>query len=415
MRIILFAGKGGVGKTTISSATGIIAARRGLRTLVMSLDPAHSLSDSFDLDTDLMDKNKGVPLKVDDHLWIQELDIQLEIQRHWREIYSYVTQLFNMAGLDDVVAEELAIIPGMEELSSLLYINQYIRKNKFDMIILDCAPTGESIRFLSIPTALEWYMRKVFKIEKQVVKIARPVARTLYSIPLPDDGYFDSIQSLYEKLRGIDGVLSDPKITTVRLITNPEKIVIKETQRAYMYFCLYGLCVDGVIVNRVWPEGLSKGYWGEWINIQESYVQRIREIFSPLPLFQVPLFPKEIVGKEDLQRLSKALYGEADPLKVFFSEKVYSIEKEDGHYCLKVKLPFIARKYVDLYKRGDELIITASGFKQHVMLPKKVASYAASKATIVGDKLEILFGGQNEKERGKNQKESSKKRGRQNL
>lgn len=404
-RIILFAGKGGVGKTSISSATGLTTSRRGLKTLVMSLDPAHSLSDSFDLDRDLMDRNRGIPLKVDENLWIQEIDIQYEIERYWKEIYTYFTAILRTTGLENMVAEEVAIIPGMEEVSSLLYINQYVKKNEFDTIILDCAPTGESIRFLSMPTALEWYMRKVFKIERQVAKIARPIAKRIYSFPLPENKYFDAIQSLYEKLQGIDKVLNNPCITTVRLITNPEKIVIKETQRTYMYFCLYGLCVDGVIINRVLPEVLSGDYWGEWRKIQESYLHKIKEIFYPLPLFQVPLFSKEVVGKEDLLRLADAIYGETNPLKVFYSERAYRIKKEGGTYCLKLIMPFVGKRDIDLYKKGDELIIRTSGFKQHILLPKKVASFDPSKAVFLGNKLNIYFGRKDEKERKQKEKE----------
>ncbi len=393
-RIILFTGKGGVGKTSIASATGIVTAKKGVKTLVMSVDSAHSLTDSFDLDKELMDRNKGMPLKVDDNLFIQEVDIQHEIERHWKEIYTYVTALLNMTGLEDVVAEELAIIPGMEELSSLLYINQYLKRKEFDVILLDCAPTGESIRFLGMPTALEWYMRKIFKIEKQLTKIARPVAKTIYSIPLPENKYFDTIQTIYEKLRGIEKVLNDPKITTVRLVTNPEKIVIKETQRAYMYFCLYGLCVDGVIINRILPEKLSGEYWSEWKNIQESYLQRIKEIFSPLPLFKIPLFSKEVVGREDLLTLAETLYGDKDPLKVFYSKRVYRIDKVNGKYRLRVTLPYAGKKDIDLYKKRDELIIRAPGFKQYILLPKKVVSFEPSKAVFQGDILNIYFGGE---------------------
>lgn len=392
MRIILFAGKGGVGKTSISSATGMITSKQGAKTLVMSLDPAHSLSDSFDLDRELMDRNKGEPLKIDENLWIQEVDIQFEIERHWKEIYYYMTTLFHLTGMDNVVSEELAIIPGMEELSSLLYINQYVRNNAFDVIILDCAPTGESIRFLSMPTALDWYMRKVFKIDRQLTKIARPVAKTLYSIPLPEDSYFNTIKSLHEKLMGIDKILSDPKVTSVRLVTNPEKIVIKETQRAYMFFCLYGLCLDGIIVNRILPEGLSGDYLGEWRYIQETYIRRIKDIFNPLPLFQVPLFSKEVLGKKDLLNLGEILYRNENPLKIFYSDKIYQIEKEAQTYCLTLTLPFVGKKDIDLYKKADELIIRTSGYKQHILLPGKVASFEPGKAVFVGNKLKVYFG-----------------------
>jgi arsenite-transporting ATPase len=327
MRIIFCAGKGGVGKTSISAATGLTAAQRGAKTLVMSLDPAHSLSDSFDLDKELMDRNKGIPLQIDDNLWIQEVDIQFEIERNWKEIYYYINLIFNVTGLDNVISEELAIIPGMEELSSLLYINQYVRNNEFDAVILDCAPTGESIRFLSIPTGLDWYMRKIFKIDRQLTKIARPLAKTIYSLPLPEDNYFDAVKSLYEKLQGIEHIITDPQITTVRLVTNPEKIVIKETQRAYMYFSLFGLTLDGIVVNRILPEGLTGEYLQNWRKIHDSYVESIREIFNPLPLFHVPLFSQEVLGKKDLFKLGQILYGESDPLSIFYHDKVYTIEK----------------------------------------------------------------------------------------
>jgi arsenite-transporting ATPase len=405
MRIILFTGKGGVGKTSVASATGLLAAKQGLRTLVMSLDAAHSLSDAFDLDQELMDKNRGLPNQVDENLWIQELDIQEEIERHWSDIFGYLSDILAKTGLDDVVAEELAIIPGMEEISSLLYINQYIKEDEFDVILLDCAPTGESIRFISVPSMLDWYMRKIFKLQRRLVKVARPIAKTLYSVPLPADDYYASLEDLFEKMRGIDKVLADPKITSVRLVTNPEKIVIKETQRAYMYFSLYGLSVDAVIINRILPEGLSEEYLGEWKRIQENYVARIVEIFNPLPTFNVPLFPREVVGPEDLLKLGEALYDERDPLKVYYSDLVYRIVKENGQYVLKVTMPFVGKQDVDLLKRGDELIIKVGGYKQHIMLPKRVASNEPSRAVMVDHKLNIYFGGDHERQGQEGEKE----------
>jgi len=234
MRIIFFAGKGGVGKTSISAATGVKAAEIGYKTIVMSLDIAHSLSDIFDLEKDLLDLNKGKPIRITDNLWIQELDIHEEINRNWGEIYKYIATLLSNTGIDEVLAEELAILPGMEEISLLLYINSYVRQKKYDLIILDCAPTGESIRFISIPTALEWYMKKIFKLEKRIVKYARPVVNKISDVPMPKDEYFDAIENLFNRLRGVNSILEDPDITSIRLVTNPEKIVLKETQRAFM-------------------------------------------------------------------------------------------------------------------------------------------------------------------------------------
>ena len=256
MRIIFFAGKGGVGKTSVAAATGIRTAEMGQKTIIMSLDVAHSLSDIFDLDRDLLDQNRGRPFNVNKNLWIQELDISEEMERNWGDIHRYLSTLFKTTGLDTILAEELAILPGMEEISLLLYINSYARKKKYDVIILDCAPTGESLRFISIPTTLEWYMKKIFKVEKRILKVARPVAKKVYDLPLPGDDYFDAIEYLFERLRGVEQLLADPEITSVRLVTNPEKIVLKETQRAFMYFCLYKMNIDGIIVNRILPDAV---------------------------------------------------------------------------------------------------------------------------------------------------------------
>jgi len=232
MRILLYAGKGGVGKTSIAAATGIITAGRGMKTMVMSLDPAHSLSDGFDLDRSLMDKNRGIPIPVADRLWIQELDVQEEITRSWGEVHKYLSLLLNTSGIEDILAEELAILPGMEEISALFYVNQYVKRCEYDLIILDCAPTAESVRFVSIPRTLEWYMRKVFRLQRRLVGYVRPMAKKLADIPLPHDQYFANIENLFDRLKGVDLLLTDPEVTSVRLVTNPEKMVLRETPRA---------------------------------------------------------------------------------------------------------------------------------------------------------------------------------------
>ena len=285
MRIIFFAGKGGVGKTSVAAATGIRAAEMGQRTVIMSLDVAHSLSDIFDLETTLLDQNKGRPVEVSKNLWIQELDIVEEVEKNWGEIHKYISTLLNTTGLDEILAEELAILPGMEEVSLLLYINRYVKGKKFDVIILDCAPTGESLRFISIPTALEWYIKKLFKVERTIAKYVRPIAKRVYDVPLPGDDYFDAIEYLFERLRGVDEVLVDPQITTVRLITNPEKIVLKETQRAFMYFALFKMHIDGIIMNRILPDDVNDAYFQDWRESQKEYMKRAGEYFGPVPIF----------------------------------------------------------------------------------------------------------------------------------
>jgi len=391
MRIIFFAGKGGVGKTSVSAATGIKAAQAGNRTLVMSLDVAHSLADIFDLDRGLLDKNRGKPIKVGTNLWIQELDIQEEIEKNWGDIHKYLSTLLSTTGLNEILAEELAILPGMEEVSLLLYINRYVRTKKFDVILLDCAPTGESLRFISIPTTLEWYIKKIFKMERAIVRYARPLAKRLYNVPLPGEDYFDAVEYLFQRLQGVEDILVDPKITTVRLVTNPEKIVIKETQRAFMYFSLYKMNTDAIIMNRILPESVRDAYFEDWKGRQGEYIRQAETYFSPIPLFPVNLFRGEILGKESLASLAEQIYGDRDPLERFFDGEPYSLAKVDGKYQLKIKLPFIEKKDVDLNKVSDELIIRVGGFKRHVLLPRLVAASTSVSASLDGADLSVQF------------------------
>ncbi len=243
-RIIIFSGKGGVGKTTIAAATALRCAEQGLKTIVISVDIAHSLSDVFNLDIDLHDRNRGKPRPVRQNLWLQEVEIQEELDTHWGEVSKYLAALLGSSGMTEVLADELAIIPGMEDVISLLYINQYYRERTFDVIVIDCAPTGESLRFISMPSTLEWYITRIFSLERSLMKVARPIAKRLTDIPIPEDSYFASIKDLFVKLEGVDQVLLDKEVTSVRLVTNAEKMVVRETQRAFMYFCLYGLVVD---------------------------------------------------------------------------------------------------------------------------------------------------------------------------
>lgn len=393
MRIILFAGKGGVGKTSIAAATGVKIADQGLRTLVMSVDPAHSLSDAFDLKKSLMDKSKGLPFKINENLWIQELDIQEELQKNWGEVQKYVSILLNTTGIEELAAEELAILPGMEEVSILLYINKYWRSCLYDIIILDCAPTGESIRFISIPTALEWYMKKLFKLERRIAHYIRPVAKRISDVPLPEDSYFDCIEHLFSKLEGIDKLLTNPNITTVRLVTNPEKMVLKETQRAFMFFNLYKLCTDALIINRILPKDIKDSYFNSWRKVQEGYIDLAMEYFSPVPIFKLSLFSSEVLGYESLKRLAEELYGDKNPADIFYNKGPYDFYKKDGAYVLRLNLPFITKDEVELNKIDGELIVRIGSFKKHILLPRSFALSKPNKAIIEGKTLTIKFGG----------------------
>ena len=279
MRILLFSGKGGVGKTSLAAATGLQLSRLGYRTLVMSVDPAHSLADAFDLETSLFHEKTGDPYPIDDHLAIHEVNIQKEIKRHWREISSYVVSVLRTTGISDVEAEELAILPGMEELSAMMCVNQFRREERYDVIVLDCAPTAESMRFVSMPTTLEWYMKHIFPFQRGLLKAVRPLANRVSPVELPTDSYFANIQELFGKLEGIDELLEDPRTTSVRLVTNPEKMVLRETQRAFVYFSLHGLTVDGIIVNRVLPEAVTDAWFEEWRASQQQDPGGDRSLF----------------------------------------------------------------------------------------------------------------------------------------
>lgn len=392
MRIIFYTGKGGVGKTTIAAATGMKLAQLGYRTIVISLDVAHSLRDAFDSDAaahTLIQTEKQMP--VAENLWIQEINVQEAITEYWDEVYNYIRSLLNRSGLETLVAEEIAVFPGMEEICALLYINQYVREKTYDVIILDCAPTGESLRFVSIPTTLEWYMNRIFKLERNLAKVAGPIIERVSNVPLPRDTYFQNIQDLFDKLEGIDGVLTDPTITTVRLVTNPEKIVIKETQRAFMYFCLYGLCIDAVIINRIFPEGVDTDYFELWKQTQQHYIQEASHYFSDVPIWKVNLFSDEIIGKAGLQKLADSLYIDIDPAERFSERRPYQFQERNGTYQLTMRLPFLTKKEIELTKHGDELIVTIGGFKRHVALPRSLANRRTTGAKLSGEQLVITF------------------------
>src|SRR5215831_12098983 len=310
MRILLFSGKGGVGKTSLAAATGLELSRRGYRTLIMSVDPAHSLADAFDLEPSLFHGKTGDPYPITNNLAIHEVNIQKEIKRHWREISSYVISVLRTTGISDVEAEELAILPGMEELSAMMYVNQFRRENVYDCIVLDCAPTAESMRFVSMPTTLEWYMKHIFPFQRTILKAVRPIANRVSPVELPTDSYFVNIQSLFGKLEGIDELLQDPKTTSVRLVTNAERMVLRETQRAFVYFSLHGLTVDGIIVNRVLPPTVTDAYFAEWRASQAAILEEIETYFAPVPVKQVPLFAHEVLGRDRIQDLARVLFSE---------------------------------------------------------------------------------------------------------
>src|SRR5215471_4444109 len=383
MRILLFSGKGGVGKTSLAAATGLHLSRLGYRTLVMSVDPAHSLADSFDLRTSLFTGDTSDPLPIDERLAIHEVNIQKEIKRHWREISSYVISVLRTTGINDVEAEELAILPGMEELSAMMYVNQFRREQRYDVIVLDCAPTAESMRFVSMPTTLEWYMKHVFPFQRGLLKAVRPVANRISPLELPTDSYFANVQDLFSRLDGISDLLEDAKATSVRLVTNPERMVLRETQRAFVYFSLHGLSVDGVIVNRVLPGAITDAYFAEWQASQKRVLDEIEAYFAPVPVRRVPLFTHEVLGRERLEELARSLYANGDdPAAVTRTEAPFTFTKTDGRYAVQLQLPFAAKGEIGLFKKGDELVIEIGTLRRHIGLPTSMASLSPGRAKL---------------------------------
>jgi arsenite/tail-anchored protein-transporting ATPase len=383
MRILMFTGKGGVGKTSLAAATGLKLASLNYRTLVMSIDPAHSLGDSFDLESDLFHLRTSDPLQVSERLWIQELNIQKEIKRHWQEISSYVISVLRTTGISGVEAEELAILPGMEELSAMMYVNQYRREDRYDAIVLDAAPTAESMRFVSMPTTLDWYMKHIFPFQRNFLKAVRPIANRVAPFELPTDNYFVNIQNLFSKLEGVDEVMEDPNITSVRLVTNPEKMVLRETERAFVYFSLHGMTVDAVIVNRLLPREINDQWFNEWHASQEKNLKEIEEYFSPVPIKRVPLFSHEVLGRQRLEELAAVLYpaGE-DPAAVTRTEKPFTFAKRDGAYEVRVMLPFATKGEVGLFKKGDELVVEIGTLRRHIGLPRSMAELQPARARL---------------------------------
>ncbi|MGA2864420.1 MAG: TRC40/GET3/ArsA family transport-energizing ATPase [Verrucomicrobiota bacterium] len=390
MRILLFSGKGGVGKTSLSAATGTRLAELGYRTLVMSVDPAHSLGDAFDLESGLFDARTADPYRIADNLWIHEVNIQKEIKRHWQRIWSYISSLLRTSGLSEVEAEEMAIFPGMEELSALLYVNQWHKEGRYDVIVLDCAPTGESLRFIAMPTTMKWYMQHVFPLQRGLLKAVRPIANRVAPFELPPDSYFASVKELFGQIEGIDQLLEDPRVTSVRLVTNAEKMVVRETQRAFVYFSLHGLTVDQVLVNRVLPEQVEDAFFREWRRTQEKFLKEVEAYFAPVPVRQVPLFRQEVLGLERIRQLARATFSEReDPSAVTRTERPYSFSKRDGRYEVRMQAPFAAKGEVGVFKKGEELVIEIGTVRRHIGLPSSMMGLAPVRARLEGGLLVV--------------------------
>lgn len=367
-RILLFTGKGGVGKTTCAAATALKAAEMGYRTLVLSSDPAHSLADALDC------KLGPEPQEVLSNLYAQEIDLYYSMKKYWGNIRELMLLLFKWQGINEIAAEELAALPGMGEASVLLWVDQFYRSGEFDLLIIDSAPTGETLTFLTLPQATEWWLTKAFPFQKFIFQSVGMAVRKTTGVPL-DKGYIE-LKTLFDKLQVIHKVLSNPEICSVRLVLNPEKMVIREARRAYTYLQLYGYGIDAVIVNRIFPkEGPQSGGWEKYLESQARYLKEIETSFSPLPILKVPHLQQEVFGSLLLKEIADAIYEDDDPGKIFYQEQAYHVAMDDGAYCLRIRLPFIEEEDFTVDQFGDQLVIQIRNQRRHYYLPNFLTYY----------------------------------------
>ena len=389
MRIIIFTGKGGVGKTSVAAATAVKAASQGYKTLVMSTDPAHSLADSFDREDFLGPE----PKPIAPNLWGLEVDIYDDLRQNWENVRVHFASILSAQGVDGLLADEMAILPGMDELFSLVRIKRYYKSQEYDLLVVDCAPTGETLRMLSLPETLAWGIKLFRNAEKFIVKpMLRPLAKVspLAKMVAPEDVYI-TIDSMFTELEGLTSILSDEKTSSVRLVMNPEKMVIKESQRALTYLSMYGLMVDNVIVNRILPVDKDSGYMNAWKAVQQKHLAEIHDSFTPLPVRHVPMYPHEVVGLESLRQMADDIYGEQDATAFLHSERPYEIKKTRQGYEVRMHLPFAQEDGLDLWHKGDELIVQLGIQRRIVTLPTAIAGMEAGAADFDGQWLVIEF------------------------
>ena len=384
MRTILYTGKGGVGKTSVAAATALRAANSGRKVLVMSTDPAHSLSDAFDVEV-----GPG-PREIAPGLWAQETDYTAMLEDSWAEIQAYISTVFEWQGANTLAAEELALLPGMDELFGLLMVRRHHREDDYDALIVDAAPTGETLKLLSLPDQMNWYVEKIFPIQRRAAKLVRPFANRARSLPpFPEDSVFAAGKRFYEAIAGVEEILTDRENASVRLVVNAEKMVIAEARRAYTYLNLYDYGVDAVVVNRLLPDEVSDPYFARWREAQTEHLQTIQSSFSPIPILRARLFDREMYGLEALDELAEDVFEGIEPLEMLIHGATHEIVKNGGGYDVILNLPLAEKEDVDLSKRGAELFVRVGGHKRNILLPDSLARLHAAGASIEGGRLAV--------------------------
>jgi arsenite/tail-anchored protein-transporting ATPase len=383
-RILLYTGKGGVGKTSIAAATALLCADRGLKTIVLSTDIAHSLADAFDVPLG------PEPTRIAPNLDGQEPDVYDNIARYWQTIQSYVSELFAWRGLDEVMAEEMTVLPGMDELGNLLWISDHVRSGAYDVIVVDAAPTGETLRLLSLPEASRWWIERIAPIGRRVSRLGRPMLERVLGVPIPRDEVFAAAERLLDRLADVHRLLSDPDRTSVRITLALDKLSVAEARRSFTYFHLFGYPSDLVIANRVLPSDAGP-YFATLREAQQRYLPIVEQEFGPVPVRVVPQFDHEMVGIDRLREIGRALFGDGDPTAVHYRGEPYRVSREDGMYVMQVELPFTQRGELQLSRRSDELVLQVGGWRRTLLLPRALVDAPTRGAKMDDGTLRIQF------------------------
>ncbi len=382
MRIILYLGKGGVGKTTISAATAVRSAAMGKRTLVVSTDLAHSLADC--LNTPLTSD----PKELAPNLWAQEVNALDEMRRGWGKLQDSMTKVLNSRGIDSVMAEELAIIPGMDEIVSLINIYRNAKEGDFEVVIIDAAPTGETVRLLSMPDTFQWYAGRIMSLQNGTLRLARPLINAF----LPSADILEYVNTLSERVKTLREVLGNPDISSYRPVVNPERMVIKEAMRAETYLALFGYPIDAVVCNRVLQPGdYQDAFMQDMFRSQDKLRRQIHSTFAPLPIWEAPYYSHEILGIDELGKLADVVFGDQDPTAVYYRGAIQEVSHVGDTYILRLPLPHVEIDKVLMTKKGDEMIVEIGNFKRDITLPSVLANQEATVARFVDKALEIHF------------------------
>ena len=384
-RILLYTGKGGVGKTSVAAAAALRCADAGLRTVVLSTDTAHSLGDSLDVPLG------PVPKPVVDNLWAQECDVYYNLETYWGTVQAWVEAVLTWRGMDNVLAEEIAVVPGMEELANLLWVNRHASSGEYDVVVVDCAPTGETLRLLAFPEVGRWWLDKLLPINRHLARMVRPMARRVTDLPLPGDEVFEAMTDLVDELQQLHEILTASKTTTVRLVVNPERMVIREAQRSYTYLTLYDHVTDAVVVNRVVPPEAEGQFAEQRRAMQAPHLQDIHAMFDPIPILRVHEFAHEVVGIDRLRTMGAQMHATHEPADRLIDYKPYEIAEVAGGFEFRIPAPFLEKSDASLIRRGDELVIRMGAARRNIMLPRILARMTHSGARLEDGQLRVRF------------------------